>query len=76
MRELIGRLHMDLRDRSGERDPLGRECDAETLRHVAVLARHRDPGKAAPLDLARDLQSGAPPAWRGDQVEGGQFCGY
>jgi hypothetical protein len=70
--EFLGRLRIDRCDRGGERDALGGERQPKALRHVAVLARDGDPGKAAPLDLARDIEGGAALPRRGDEIECGQ----
>ena len=70
--EFLGRLRVDWRDCGGEGDTLGGERQAQALRHVAVLARDGDPGKAAPLDLASEIEGGAPLPWRGDEIECGQ----
>src|SRR5438445_12732914 len=69
--ELLGCLGIDRRNRGAEGDPLGGECQARALRHIAVSARHVDPGKAAPLDLAGDLQRFAAPPWHGDKADRG-----
>jgi hypothetical protein len=76
MGEFLDRLRIDRRDRGGERDALRGERQAQALRHVAVLARDGDPGKAAPLDLARDVEGGAPLPRRGDEIECGQLWGH
>jgi hypothetical protein len=68
--ELLGRPGVNRRDRGGKRDALGSECQAHALRHVAVLARDGDPGKTAPLDLARDVEGGPPLPWCRDEIEG------
>src|SRR5438309_659642 len=74
--EFLGGLGIDRRDRGGEGNALGRERQAEALRHVAVLARNGNAGKAAPLDLAREIERGAPlPRW-GDEIERGQLRGH
>src|SRR5271169_2490211 len=56
LRKLVDCLRIDRRDRGGEGNALGRERQAEALRHVAVLARNRDAGEAAPLDLASEIE--------------------
>ena len=53
--EFVDGLRIDRRDGRGEWDALGGERQTETLRHIAVLARDGDPGKAAALDFPRDL---------------------
>jgi len=76
LRELVDRFRIDRRYGGGEWNALGRQCEANALRHVAERTRHRDPGKAAPLNLARGIERGAPAPWLGDQVEGRQGCGH
>ena len=71
-REFLGRLGIDRRDRGAEGDPLGGQSQTRALRHVAVAARHVDAGKAAPLDLAGDLQGLAPPSGHGDEADRGE----
>src|SRR6266404_5781147 len=71
-REFFGSLQINGRDRGPELDALGGERQARALRHVAVAARHVDAGKAAPLDLAGDLQGLAPPSGHGDEADRGE----
>src|ERR1700730_10512163 len=66
LRELVDRLRIDRRYGGGEWYALGRQCEADALRHVAERTRHRDPGKAAPLNLARSIERGAPAPRLGD----------
>ena len=68
-REFFGRLRIDWRDRGAERDPFGSECQACALRHVAEPARHIDARKAAPLDLARDIERSPPPPRHGNEAD-------
>src|SRR6516162_1993234 len=71
-REFLGRLGIDRRDRRAKPDPLSGPRQARALRHVAVPARHVDAGKAAPLDLAGDVEGPAPPSRHGDEADRGQ----
>src|SRR5580704_15118986 len=76
LRELVDRLGVDRRYGSGERNALGRQCEADALRHVAEGTRYRDPGKAAPINLARGIECGTPASRLGNQVEGRQRGGH
>ncbi len=69
VREILDRAGIDRRDRGGERDALGCQRQRRALRHVAEDARHVEPGKAAPLGLARDVERDAPPPGHGDERE-------
>jgi len=66
LRELVDRLRIDRRYGGGERNPLGRQREADALRHVTEGTRHRDSGKTAPLNLARGIERGAPTPRLGD----------
>ena len=66
LRELVDRLRVDRRYGGGKRNALGCQREADALRHVAERTRHRDPGKAAPLDLARNIERGTPAPRLGD----------
>jgi hypothetical protein len=66
LRELVGRLRINRCYGGGKWNALGRQCQADALRHVAEGTRHRDPGKAAPLNLARGIERGAPAPRLGD----------
>ena len=76
VREFLARLGIDRRDRGGERDLLGGERQRRALRHVAEDARHIEPGKAAPLGFARDIEGDMPPPRHGDQAQGGERLGH
>jgi len=45
LRELVDRLRIDRRYGGGKWNALGRQCEADALRHIAERTRHRDPAK-------------------------------
>ena len=69
--EFLDRLGVDRRDRGGKTDALRGKGQPRALRHVGEGAGYLDLGEAAPLDLAGDVEGGAPLARFGDQVQGG-----
>ena len=69
-REFFRRLGIDRGYRSAERDPFRSQCQPRALRYIAVPARHIDAGKAAPLDLAGDVEGLAAPSWYSDEADG------
>ena len=67
--EVADRARVDRRNRGAEDDALRHVRQRLAQRHVAEEAGRKDARKPAPLDLARDLERGAAPAWHGDQAD-------
>src|SRR5262249_9399047 len=73
VREVPHAARIDRRDRGAERDPLGGERERVAGRYVAEQAGHVDPGEAAPLEFAGELQGCAAAAGYRDQTHGRQL---
>src|SRR5262249_30245059 len=62
--EVVERARVDRRNCGAERDALGRQSKRVAQGEIGKAARRIDAGKAAPLDLAREIEREAAPPRR------------